>query len=176
MTAPSHCNFRVLHTGKEKKEWQFVLFNDATRTHWFSYHWLLGIKHIVIVTYFFRLLFPISSKISFICTFPQTGQHFPLVDHTSGTMSWNQNQSRYPNIELISPCPIWIMPSTTLGSNKHRFSNKHRLFWLGRVLNCWLLYQFGHQVQLRSLNRLYISHTTYLQTGSRDLCRSNGVT
>ena len=42
-------------------------------------------SHMAITTYFFkenpllphRLLFPISSKGSFICTFPQTGQHIP---------------------------------------------------------------------------------------------------
>ena len=59
------------------------------------YHQLLGVKHMVIVTYSFRgnplslhrLLFPISSNGSFICTFPQAGQHItpafdgPFVDH-----------------------------------------------------------------------------------------------
>ena len=63
---------------------KFVLFNGASRAHWFSYHRLLDIKHMAIVTYFFRgnlpsphrLLFPISSsRGSFICTFPQTQQH-----------------------------------------------------------------------------------------------------
>ena len=29
-----------------------VLFNDASRAHWFSYQWLLNVKHMVIVTYF----------------------------------------------------------------------------------------------------------------------------
>ena len=70
---------------------KFVLFNDASRAHWLSYHRLLDIRHMVIVTYFFRgnllslhrLLFQISSKGPFICTFPQTGEHIPqsLVDH-----------------------------------------------------------------------------------------------
>ena len=50
----------------------------------FPYLRLLDVKHMVSVTYFFRenplpdrLLFPVSSKVSFICTFPETGQHIP---------------------------------------------------------------------------------------------------
>ena len=55
------------------------LFNDATGTHWFlSYHRLLDVIHMVTLTHFLegnplpphRLLFSISSKGSFICTFP----------------------------------------------------------------------------------------------------------
>ena len=60
----------------------------------FSYHRLLDIKHIIIVTYFLRenplsshsLLFLISSKGSFICTFHQTGHTTAfdglVVDHS----------------------------------------------------------------------------------------------
>ena len=52
------------------KQGAFVLFNNASRVHWFSYHRPLDIKHLVIVAYFFRgnplspdrLLFSISSK------------------------------------------------------------------------------------------------------------------
>ena len=61
---------------------KFVLFNDTSKAHGFSYHLLLDIKHMIIVTYLFtgnplsphRLLFPKNSKGSFTCTFPQTGQ------------------------------------------------------------------------------------------------------
>ena len=58
---------------------KFVLFNDATGTHWFlCYHRLLDVIHMVTLTHFLegnplpphRLLFSISSKGSFICTFP----------------------------------------------------------------------------------------------------------
>ena len=58
---------------------KFVLFNDATGTHRFlSYHRLLDVIHMVTLTHFLegnplpphRLLFSISSKGSFICTFP----------------------------------------------------------------------------------------------------------
>ena len=37
-----------------QKKGKFVLLNDTSRAHWLSYHWLLDIKHTVIVTYFFR--------------------------------------------------------------------------------------------------------------------------
>ena len=33
-----------------ERKGQFVLFNGASRTNWFSCHWLLDVKH----TYFFR--------------------------------------------------------------------------------------------------------------------------
>ena len=55
---------------------KFVLFNDATG--FLSYHRLLDVIHMVTLTHFLegnplpphRLLFLISSKGSFICTFP----------------------------------------------------------------------------------------------------------
>ena len=68
--------------------------------HWFSFDTilLLYVKHMVIVSYFFkgnppsphRLLFPISSKGSFIGTFPQLGQYIlqPLMDRL-WTTGWN---------------------------------------------------------------------------------------
>ena len=75
---------------------KFVSINDASRAHRFSYHRLLDIKHMVIVTYFSRgnplsphsLLFPISSKGSFIYTFPWTGQHIPqsLMDQFANSV------------------------------------------------------------------------------------------
>ena len=48
------------------------------RAHWFSYHWLLDVKHMVILTYLFqgnlmlpqRLLIPISKKGSFYMHLP----------------------------------------------------------------------------------------------------------
>ena len=69
-----------------------VLFNDALNT---FYLWLYGVKHMVkdhsdsekgnpLPPH--RLLIPISSEGSFICTIPQTGQHTtafvtPVVEH-----------------------------------------------------------------------------------------------
>ena len=62
-----------------------VLFNNTSRANWFSYHRLLNVKDMVILTDVFngnplsqhRLLFPISSKGNFKCTFSLTGQHMP---------------------------------------------------------------------------------------------------
>ena len=64
---------------RQESKVKFVLFNDATGTHWFlSYHRLLDVIHMVTLTHLLegnplpphRLLFSISSKGSFICTFP----------------------------------------------------------------------------------------------------------
>ena len=70
-----------------------VLLNDASRALRFSYHWLLDVKYVVILTYFFRgnllspkrLFFQISCKGYFICTSPRPGQHIPqpLIDQVS---------------------------------------------------------------------------------------------
>ena len=69
--------------GNNKEESLFYLMMPLEHID-FSYR-LLDIKHVVIVTHSFRgnplspqrLLFPVSSKGSFISTFPQTGQHIP---------------------------------------------------------------------------------------------------
>ena len=53
---PIHNNTSSSHRqpgGGLVMERKFVLFNDASRAHWFSYHWLLDVRHMVIVTYFF---------------------------------------------------------------------------------------------------------------------------
>ena len=72
-----------------KRKGKFVSFNDASRAHCFSYHWLFSVKHVVTAHISLeetpvsshRLIFPISHKRSFICTFTQTGQHLqqPLM-------------------------------------------------------------------------------------------------
>ena len=64
---------------------KLILFNRASKAHWFSYHWPLDVKQKVTLTCLFRgnlllphrLLFPISSERSFIHTFPQTRQRIP---------------------------------------------------------------------------------------------------
>ena len=100
-----HHNWRPsFQSGKSK----FVLCNDAPRAHGFSYHQLLDVKHMVIMTYFFRgdplpphrQLFPISSKGSFICTFLKTGQHLPqpLMNQLCGPLVWTENS---PNCKCI---------------------------------------------------------------------------
>ena len=63
----------------------YSLFNDASRAHRFSYGQLLGIKHRGNVLLPHSLLFPISSKGSFICIFPlaRTPYHSfngPVID------------------------------------------------------------------------------------------------
>ena len=79
-----------LFGGMKRKE-ENVLFNDTLNT---FYLWLYGIGHMVkdhsdsrrgnpLSPH--RLLFPISSKGSFICTIPQTGNHLPgpLLDQSN---------------------------------------------------------------------------------------------
>ena len=75
-----------------------VLFNDALNT---FYLWLYGVRHMVkdhsdsergnrVTPH--GLLFPISSKDSFICTIPQTGCHIPRpLLHQSWSTGWNEN-------------------------------------------------------------------------------------
>ena len=45
----------------------------------------------------------------------------PLKDHVSSTMTGYPTQSHYPDTEPTSPCPILIMLSAWLGSNKYQF-------------------------------------------------------
>ena len=89
---------RTLHTHTKKRK--FVLLIDTSRAHWFSYHRLLDddMKIAWALWHFYRgnplsphkLHFSISSKGSFTCIFPQTGQHIPqpLTDQ-SWTTGWN---------------------------------------------------------------------------------------
>ena len=76
-----------------------VLFNDALNTFYLQ---LDGVRHMVkdhsdsekgnpLPPH--RLLFPINSKGSFICTIPQTGQHIPRsLLHQSWSTGWNEKQ------------------------------------------------------------------------------------
>ena len=93
-----HCSLfiegRVKHSSMVEEG--NVLFNDALNT---FYLWLYGIRHMVkdhsdserenpLPPH--GLLFPISSKGSFICTIPQTGQHIPRpLLHQSWSTGWN---------------------------------------------------------------------------------------
>ena len=73
------------------------LFNDTLNT---FYLWLYGIGHMVKdhsdrergnLLPSHELLFLISSKGSFICTIPQTGQHIPQpLLHQSWSTGWNE--------------------------------------------------------------------------------------
>ena len=74
-----------------------VLFNDALNIFYLR---LYGVKHMVkdhsdsekgnpLPPH--RLLFPINSKGSFICTIPQTGYHIPRpLLHQSWSTGWNE--------------------------------------------------------------------------------------
>ena len=91
-TTRKHSGWGVVGVYFRKRK--FVLFIDASRAHWFSYIWLLDIKYMVMVTYFprgnslspYRLLFLISSKGSFRCTFTQTGQ--PILQSLIDQFHW----------------------------------------------------------------------------------------
>ena len=87
-------------------------------THWFlSYHRLLDVIHMVTLTHFLegnplpphRLLFSISSKGSFICTFPidrtvhTTAFDKPVVDHW---FPWSFSQT------MISSLHCFVRPTT----------------------------------------------------------------
>ena len=74
-----------------------VLFNDALNTFYLR---LYGVRHMVKVhsdsergnlLLPHTLLFPISSKGSFICIIPQTGYHIPRpLLHQSWSVGWNE--------------------------------------------------------------------------------------
>ena len=74
-----------------------VLFNDALNTFYLR---LYGVRHVVKDHSDsekgnpqppHRLLFPINSKGSFICTIPQTGYHIPQpLLHQSWSTDWNE--------------------------------------------------------------------------------------
>ena len=74
-----------------------ILFKDALNTFYLQ---LYGVKHMVkdhsdsekgnsVLPH--RLLFPINSKGSFICTIPQRGLHIPQpLLHQSWSTGWNE--------------------------------------------------------------------------------------
>ena len=79
------CNCKHYIYGHTNKGVKLVLFNDASRPHSFFHHWLLDIKLMVILTYFFggnmlsphRLLLRIRSKA------------YPLPDRTAHTTAFD---------------------------------------------------------------------------------------
>ena len=46
-----------------------------------------------------------------------------LEHQAAGTMTCYPIESHYPDTELTSPCPILIMPSARLGSDKYQFGS-----------------------------------------------------
>ena len=106
------------HEGKEGN----VLFNDALNTFYLR---LYGVRHMVKdhsdsekgnLLPPHRLLFPISSKGSFICTIPHTGWHIPRPLLTSrGALAGTRNSSMGPPHEGLIQQPIapWANALTT---------------------------------------------------------------
>ena len=114
----------------KKKESLFYLTTSPEKidfhaiSYWTSSIYIYIYIYIVIVTYFFRwnllwpnrLLFLISSKRSFICTFPQTGQHIPqpLTDQmwTTGLKQKTAQTANAPSMQAQSDVPHlyrWVL-------------------------------------------------------------------
>jgi hypothetical protein len=98
-----------------------------------------------------RLLFPISSKGSFICTLPQTGQHIPRpLMNQLWTTGWNGN--------LEIPFPVRINNLSTAGEiSRHAVYRTHYCdyFLISHQLPFWAL-------QARYLVMLYINPLLWL--------------
>ena len=93
MTAEKKSSIKAAREGRKEGN---VLFNDTLNT---CYLRLYGVRHMVKdhsdsekgnLLPPHRLLFPINSKGSFICTIPQTGLHIPRpLLHQSWSTGWN---------------------------------------------------------------------------------------
>ena len=75
-----------------------------------------------------------------------------LGNQAVSTMTWYPTQSHYHNTDLTSPCPILIMPSTWLGSDKYQFDKSLILtrLWIRThdLLHAKpVLYRFGHRIR-----------------------------
>ena len=78
--------------------------------------------------------------VGILCLYSTT----PLRDQAASTMTRYPTQSHYLETEQTSPCPVLIMPSARLGSNKYNFlshwfdSTKQMNVWPSRlVLGAW---------------------------------------
>ena len=59
----------------------------------------------------------------------------PHWDHGACNLTYFPTQSYYPDINLTSSCPIIVMPSAWLSSDKYQLLKS--LVWFGWVLNSW---------------------------------------
>ena len=87
----------------KKKRGKFVLFNDASRAQWFSYHWQLDVKLMVIVTYLFWGN-PLSPHMLLL---------FPFYrNKTSRHTRWSQicflTNDNYSNVSAVSWRPYLL--------------------------------------------------------------------
>ena len=116
---------------------KFVLFNGASRTHCFSYHQLLDVNCMVRVTYLFtgnlllphRLPFTISSKRSFICTFPAPTTTFeaPVADH------WLERKIA----QTANASALQIRSGVQVGSKSlHKYNKPISFFLPSSLLGC----------------------------------------
>ena len=106
----------------------------------------------------------------------------PLGNQATSTMTSYPIQSHYPDTELISPCPILLMPSARLGSDKYQFYES--LVWLDQETSSWspthkggvLLIQPPHPVrrQQRNICKTGTVPTPFCRRGDRSdgWCRS----
>ena len=105
------------------------------------------------------LLFPISSKSSFICTIPQTGQHIPQpLLHQSWNTGWNENQLNgqhheqmlSPQSYISLPCPKQIrIPQQSMECPFCRF-----VFFLYIWLSIYLFQSWKEILQTKHPPRL----------------------
>ena len=81
---------------------------------------------------------------------------YPMVNQAASTMTWYPTQSFCPDSEPTSPCPMLIMPSTQLGSDKYQHlshwfdstweSEPTRFRFPGLPKREMALYSFGHPI------------------------------
>ena len=63
--------------------------------------------------FFFNIL--ATCKVMLVCSAAPQG------DQATGTMTGYPAESHYPDTELTSPCPILMIPSAQVGSDKYKF-------------------------------------------------------
>ena len=107
-----------------------------------------------------------------------------LEHQATSTMTCYANQLHYPDVEPSSHCPILIMPSTRLGSDKYQFES--HWFDLTRVRKLrgsdskprpsgslifqnvrWVLYSFGHPDWFSAV----VSYLASFRVSCYGLCR-----
>ena len=102
----------------------------------------------------------------------------PLRNQAVSTMTWYPTQSHYPDIEPTSPCPILILPSTCLGSDRYQFYTSLVYLDLGfeptmshtcdRFGHCtWSTTQLKCHIHIDCMRepREFTGHTARLQNG-----------
>ena len=88
----------------------------------------------------------------------------PVEDQAASTMTWYLTESRYPDTEQTSICPIQLMPSAQLGSDQYQFCKSLdgltqlgfelcmgilALYWLGQCVQWEIRYTIGNGTKYR---------------------------